>query len=124
MPALQVRDFPDDLYEELKAYAERHRRSVAQQTVVAVETMLHAGQGVPEDDGLHIASKPEPEGTRYLDISTEAEKALRREKRKYIFKQIEATRMDIPAGFPHPADVVREGREERSEDFDRLIPRL
>ena len=40
MPALQVRDFPDDLYEQLKAYAASQHRSIAQQTIVAVEQML------------------------------------------------------------------------------------
>ena len=40
MPALQVRDFPDDLYEQLKTYAASQHRSVAQQTIVAVEQML------------------------------------------------------------------------------------
>ena len=42
MPALQVRDFPDDLYEQLKAYAASQHRSIAQQTIVAVEQMLEA----------------------------------------------------------------------------------
>ena len=42
MPALQVRDFPDELYEQLKAYAASQHRSVAQQTIVAVEQMLEA----------------------------------------------------------------------------------
>ena len=36
MPALQVRDFPDELYVELKACAEREHRSVAQQMIVAL----------------------------------------------------------------------------------------
>ena len=40
MPALQVRDFPDELYVELKACAEREHRSVAQQMIVAAEEML------------------------------------------------------------------------------------
>ena len=33
MPALQVRDFPEDLYEKLKEVAAREHRSVAQQTI-------------------------------------------------------------------------------------------
>ena len=40
MPALQVRDFPEDLYEKLKEVAAREHRSVAQQTIVAVEAMV------------------------------------------------------------------------------------
>ena len=42
MPALQVRDFPDDLYERLKACAALEHRSVAQQTVALVEEGLNA----------------------------------------------------------------------------------
>lgn len=37
MPALQVRDFPEDLYDQLKACAARNHRSVAQQTIAYVE---------------------------------------------------------------------------------------
>jgi len=40
MPALQVRDFPDELYERLKASAAKNHRSIAQQTVAFVEAQL------------------------------------------------------------------------------------
>ena len=40
MPALQVRDFPEELYEELRAYAEANHRSIAQQTIACVESEL------------------------------------------------------------------------------------
>ena len=40
MPALQVRDFPATLYDELKECAARNHRSIAQQTIIAVEEML------------------------------------------------------------------------------------
>lgn len=40
MPALQVRDFPDKLYVELRQRAEQEHRSIAQQTIVAVESYL------------------------------------------------------------------------------------
>ena len=51
MPALQVRDFPDDLYEQLKAYAASQHRSIAQQTIVAVEQMLEAADAQHYWDG-------------------------------------------------------------------------
>ena len=41
MPALQVRDFPATLYDELKECAARNHRSIAQQTIIAVEGMLN-----------------------------------------------------------------------------------
>ena len=40
MPLLQVRDCPDKLYLELKNRAAHEHRSVAQQTVVALENYL------------------------------------------------------------------------------------
>lgn len=36
MPALQVKDFPDDLYAKLKECAARNHRSMSQQTVAYV----------------------------------------------------------------------------------------
>ena len=48
MPAVQVRDFPENTYEELKASAAQNHRSIAQQVIVAVEAMLAAeNAGVP-----------------------------------------------------------------------------
>ncbi|MEC4175380.1 argininosuccinate lyase [Adlercreutzia sp. R7] len=44
MPALQVRDFPATLYDQLKEYAARNHRSIAQQTIIAVEEMLAAAE--------------------------------------------------------------------------------
>lgn len=58
MPALQVRDFPATLYDELKECAARNHRSIAQQTIIAVEEMLseasapssaRAGRGLSQD---------------------------------------------------------------------------
>ena len=66
MPALQVRDFPDDLYEQLKAYAASQHRSIAQQTIVAVEQMLEAADAQHYWDGhdLHrLERRP-----RYFDF--------------------------------------------------------
>ena len=66
MPALQVRDFPDDLYEQLKAYAASQHRSIAQQTIVAVEQMLEAADAQHYWDGhdLHCLERR----PRYFDF--------------------------------------------------------
>lgn len=50
MPALQVRDFPATLYDELKEYAARNHRSIAQQTIIAVEEMLAAEASMSSND--------------------------------------------------------------------------
>lgn len=41
MPALQVRDFPPELYEALKLSAEAEHRSMAQQTIALLDRSLH-----------------------------------------------------------------------------------
>lgn len=41
MPALQVRDFPQELYQELKDFSALNHRSMAQQTIFAVDAMIH-----------------------------------------------------------------------------------
>ena len=99
MPALQVRDFPDDLYEQLKAYAASQHRSIAQQTIVAVEQMLEAADAQHYWDGhdLHrLERRP-----RYFDFDTEAKRAVRIEKRKELFAEIDKLpKFDVPDDFP------------------------
>lgn len=41
MATLQIRDFPDDLYDKLKKEAENERRSISQQTIVLLEKALN-----------------------------------------------------------------------------------
>jgi len=40
MPLLQVRDFPSDIYEEIKLVAKEQRRTIAQQTIVLIKDSL------------------------------------------------------------------------------------
>jgi hypothetical protein len=40
MPLLQVRDFPADIYEEIKFVAKCQRRTIAQQTIVLIKDGL------------------------------------------------------------------------------------
>jgi len=40
MPLLQVRDFPDDIYEEITYEARRQNRTIAQQTLVLIKKGL------------------------------------------------------------------------------------
>ena len=116
MPALQVRDFPDDLYEQLKAYAASQHRSIAQQTIVAVEQMLEAADAQHYWDGhdLHrLERRP-----RYFDFDTEAKRAARIEKRKELFAEID--KMEWSGPQPTADEIVamiHEGMEER----DRAI---
>lgn len=114
MPALQVRDFPDELYEQLKTYAASQHRSVAQQTIVAVEQMLANAEGSHYWDGerlYRVAPKP-----RMLDYDSEAARAARIKKRKELFARIEKLpKFGVPEGFPDTAELIRQGHEERDQ---------
>ena len=75
MPALQVRDFPDDLYERLKACAALEHRSVAQQTVALVEEGLNARNESHFWDGceLHRLGR----APQVIDFDTESARSAR-----------------------------------------------
>lgn len=116
MPALQVRDFPEDLYEKLKEVAAREHRSVAQQTIVAVEAMV---------SGEYARAKEEPRRSPYLDFDTEAKRAARIKKRKELFEQGKALAEKNPQMKKLSADdivkTIRESREERSEHLFSVL---
>jgi plasmid stability protein len=97
MPALQVRNFPDNLYEELRAVAKREHRSVAQQTVACVEGYLHSNH-VP----LH-------------HNTAEQEKVeTRSQRRQRLFEEIETSpKFDVPSDFPSIVELVRQDRDSR-----------
>lgn len=114
MPALQVRDFPDELYEQLKAYAASQHRSVAQQTIVAVEQMLAHPEASHHWNGerLYRAVRPIP------DFDTEAERAARIEKRKALFAEIRRLEW---SGSKQTADEIVEFVHESRRERDRQM---
>jgi plasmid stability protein len=98
MPALQVRDFPPDLYEELRSRAKQEHRSVSQQTIVAVREHL-----LPLT-GSAARQQPSPEHRR----------AARGARRKAYFEGLDRfPATEIAPGFPSPAEIVRQTRDER-----------
>lgn len=148
MPALQVRDFPEELYERLKECAASQHRSVAQQTIVAVERMLAANGGSgergrldPNSDGLVAGdcscadaasdcaglwgaagvSRRFASEPCILNFASETARANRARKRRELKARICATRIDLPVDFPDPASVLREVRNERDECMSELI---
>lgn len=109
MPALQVREFPEDLYEDLKAYAAQQHRSMAQQTIVAVQEMLSA---TPRP--LAPCSSP----SRIIRFEPPAERQERIARRKAIFEQL--SRIAWTAGKPTAKDItamIHEGRKEREQEL-------
>lgn len=127
MPALQVRDFPAALYGELKECAASNHRSIAQQTIIAIEEMLSAASVVSSDwrqsDLVPPSSYSEEEGFSFSAgknvigrnegySAREARQAKRRrlfaEFDKICWKDSTFSTDDIVA-------MVREGRDELSD---------
>ena len=53
MPLLQVRDFPEDIYEEISFEARRQNRTIAQQTVVLIKKGL--SEEIPNRERRRLA---------------------------------------------------------------------
>lgn len=117
MPALQVKDFPDDLYAKLKECAARNHRSMSQQTVAYVEQGM-ASEG--SSGRVALAGRGACAGS----FDTVAERAARIRKRKELFALIDETRVEISPDFPCPAEIVREGRSERERELDERCDSL
>ena len=104
MPALQVRDFPDGLYDELRECAKSQDRSISQQTTHILRAYLemHRGSDVAERD---VATGPARDG----DMPE-----ARTERLERVFAHIDSLPgLSDDEGLPSPAEVVREMREER-----------
>ena len=119
MPALQVRDFPDDLYEQLKASAASQHRSIAQQTIVAVEQMLEAAdaQHYWDRHDLHrLERRP-----RCFDFDIRgAKRAASRSARSCSRRSTSCRNLTFRMIF-HTVELIRQGREERDAIIDAMI---
>lgn len=49
MPALTIKNIPDDLYKELKIVAEQHHRSINSEVIVCLKRFLFPKRVSPED---------------------------------------------------------------------------
>ena len=70
MPLLQVRDFPADIYEEIKYEANQENRTIAQQTIVLIKKGL--GEEVSRNEKLErlmerINSRHIPDDVKAID---------------------------------------------------------
>ena len=68
MPLLQVRDFPDDIYEVIKFKAKQEHRTIAQQTIVLIKNGL--GDEASNRERLNLAL----ERTKKMEVPEEAKK--------------------------------------------------
>lgn len=115
MPALQVKDFPEDLYEDLKEYAAEDCRSVSQQTLYILREYsryrkIHGLVG----NALWAAPLV---GDRGMG-NDRAGQAARIEKRRRIRERIDKRGpVEVPADVPDAAELIRQGRDERMDQI-------
>ena len=99
VPALQVRDFPEDTYQRLKTYAVSQHRSIAQQTIVAVTRMLDEANDAAHPD-FTVMSNPKKSET--------AEERIAR--RRALFESFKQTKPS--KSLPSPVAILKECRDE------------
>lgn len=119
MPALQVRDMPEDLYAKVRSLAETEHRSIAQQTIVALERMVNT-ENAETTGAPYVANS-------YVGIPANgsAQYAMERKKRrKAVLQAIHACSVQLPADAPDPVRIIREGRDERERGLDVLSDQL
>ena len=115
MSALQVKDFPDDLYEELRECAAQECRSVSQQTIYGLREFLRMHKAYQSVKNALWAA---PYLTDLLEDKERQELQERAKRRCELLKQIrELGPADIPSDFPDPAELIREMREERANQI-------
>ncbi len=109
MPALQVRDLPQETYDRLAESARREHRSLAQQTAHIIEWYLN-------HDGQHFHDVPRSVYAPTVD--TPEEIAARKERRRLVLARIdEMGPMLVSDDMPDVVELIREGREERDARF-------
>ncbi len=105
MPALQVRDFPEETYQRLKTYAASQHRSIAQQTIVAVSRMLDEADAAERSDFTIVSDRRKAE--------TAEERIARR---RALFAEINA----LPSINTTAEEMVASLNEDREERFMRI----
>jgi len=112
MPPLQIRNMPQDVYEELAQVAKDKHRSAVQQALVYIKRGIEADKG----GGLHQAYMPVYKAQSYpnpfyVDPQRRAE---RKEELRKIFERLDAMPpLNLPKDFPSPEEMIREDRDSR-----------
>lgn len=102
MPALQVKDCPTEVYEELRRCATRENRSISQQVLTILEDYLGFRDHAQHDRSVSV-SKRDRENTNY------------REKRKRIFERMDKLpAIPVSELAPPSADILAEIREKEA----------
>lgn len=135
MPALQVRDFPSDLYERVKESARQERRSLAQQATVLIRRGLAAqAVSVASEGGTWSEECSEPRGrgvaAGYPRVDLLCHRERRIAKRKELFRAIDETNKGAKKGRRRLADaeivaMIREDRDHgHNDDYAALLERI
>lgn len=114
MPALQVRDLPEDVYAGLKERAAREHRSLSQQTIVGLREYLQMDpEGVKTAvlESRKVSYEDALAGWRHPSDETREERAARKKK---LFEEIDKLpKFDLPPGYSSVAEMIREDRDSR-----------
>jgi len=112
MGYLQVRDFPEDLHEELRLLAKKEHRSVSQQTVIAIKEHVARAADRARDNQIFFSDQPWRDDGSF-DYGA---------KRRRIFERIAAMPpIEFPEGFPDIVEIIQEGREERDSRIQEAL---
>lgn len=116
MPALQVRDFPEELYNQLRSCAAEQDRSISQQTTYVLRRFLEGYQrGMTEAEAASAAWD--------VTCAGAAGPSARTERRRRSFMRLEASFEGAPGpdSLPSSVDMIREMREERDDHLLSLL---
>lgn len=120
MPALQVKDFPTDVYDELRNCANNEDRSISQQTIHIIKRYLElykeASQTSSNPEHLIFRSRKGEADAAPVSENDKFEK-----RRRALQRIAELPPVELPPGYDSVADLVRESREERTAFVDSLI---
>ena len=123
MPPLQVRDLPQDLYDEFKRITILEHRSLAQQTIVALEYYLENhevrnGKVVDKNASKQPFVPFEKDGVTYMADPNETLEE-RKARLTALFDHIKSLpKLELPDDCPSVVELIREEREART---DRIL---
>ena len=129
MPPLQVRDLPQGIYEKFKRITELEHRSLAQQTIVALEYYLENHE-VRDGKVIEIDRAPavpvpfvpfERDGVTYMVDPGETPEQ-RKARLTALFNRINS-RPPLPVldGYESVVDMIRDMREERASHIMQVV---
>lgn len=122
MPALQVKEFPDDLYARLRACAAQEHRSIAQQTLSIIQQYVSAKESAAQRvsgssvdfAGAFSANQGESAGAAAQTLSFFSERETRAAQRRAAFERMEKRApVRMPEEYETVASLVAASREER-----------